>query len=94
MATMIVKHRVADFANWKKVFDEMEGVRREHGWTGYEIYRDATDPNVVTIVNHMRDLAGAKQYGGSPALREAMGRAGVQGPPEIAFLAEAETRSY
>lgn len=94
MATMMVKHRVANFESWKVVFDSMEPVRREHGWTGHEVYRDATDPNMVIIVNHMRDLEGAKRYGGSPALREAMAKGGVQGPPEITFLADTEARKY
>jgi quinol monooxygenase YgiN len=94
MATMIVKHRVANFETWKVVFDQMEAARREHGWIGHEVYRDAGDANVVTIVNHMRDLAGAKRYGGSDALRAAMAKAGVQGPPDITFLDDAEQRAY
>ena len=88
MATMIVKHRVANFDKWKVAFDSMDKVRKEHGWTGYSVHRDATDPNVVVIVNRVKDLAGAKQYGGSPALREAMAHGGVQGPPEITFLSD------
>jgi quinol monooxygenase YgiN len=94
MATMIVKHRVANFESWKKVFDEMEGTRREHGWTGHEVHRDANDPNVVVIVNHMRDVAGGKRYGGSQALRDAMARGGVQSAPEITFLDDAEQKAY
>jgi hypothetical protein len=31
-------------------------------------------------------IEGAKRYGGSDALRSAMARAGVQGPPDIQFL--------
>ena len=88
MATMIVKHRVANFDKWKVAFDSMDKVRKEHGWTGYSVHRDATDPNVVVIVNRVKDLAGAKQYGGSPGLREAMAKGGVQGPPEITFLSD------
>ena len=94
MAAMIVKHRVASFDTWKAVFDEMDPTRREHGWTGYEVYRDAADPNTVVIVNHMRDLDSAKRYGGSPALRSAMARSGVQGLPEIVFLDNAEAKNY
>jgi quinol monooxygenase YgiN len=60
MATMIVKHRVASFDSWKAIFDEMELSRREHGWTGHEVYRDAADPSTVVIVNHMRDLDSAR----------------------------------
>lgn len=94
MATMIVKHRVANFEAWKKVFDEMGPARGAHGWTSHTVHRDATDPNVVVVVNHMRDLTAAKKYGGSEALRSAMARAGVQGPPEITFLDDAESRGY
>jgi hypothetical protein len=89
MAAMIVKHRVANFETWRKVFDEMDGLRQSHGWTGYSILRDATDPNLVVIVNRVKELNDAKRYGGSPALREAMDRAGVVGAPEIQFLNDA-----
>jgi hypothetical protein len=94
MATMIVKHRVASFESWKKVFDEMDAVRSKHGWTSHLVLRDATDPNVVTIVNRMKTLDGAKAYGGSPELRAAMQRAGVQGPPEISFNEDAAEATY
>jgi hypothetical protein len=86
MATMIVKHRVANFAQWKALFDSMEKVRLEHGWIGHTVHRDATDPNIVVIVNRIMSLDGAKRYGASDALREAMARGGVQGKPEIEFL--------
>ncbi len=94
MATMIVKHRVADFDGWKKVFDEMDPARRQHGWLGYSIHRDATDPNLVVIVNRVGDVASAKSYGSSPDLRAAMQRAGVQGPPEVAFFEDAFEHRY
>jgi len=86
MATMIVKHRVANFDQWKSVFDSMNSVRKEHGWIGSTVHRDAADPNVVVIVNHVKDLAGAKRYGGSQALRDAMAKGGILGAPEIQFL--------
>jgi hypothetical protein len=93
-AALIVRHRVADFEAWKAAFDSMEGIRRSHGWISAIVYRDATDPSVVTIVNRVRDLDGAKRYGASPELREGMQRAGVQGPPEIFFVDEVEERAY
>jgi hypothetical protein len=94
MATLIVKHRVANFEAWKKVFDEMNPVRAKHGWTGHLVLQDAADPNIVTIVNRVKTLDGAKAYGGSPELRAAMQRAGVQGAPEVSFSEDAEDRSY
>jgi hypothetical protein len=94
MARLVVKHRVANFEGWKKAFDSMESVRKEHGWLGHTVLRDANDPNVVMIVNHVRDLDGAKRYGGSQALRDGMAKGGVQGTPEVAFFEDAEVKSY
>jgi hypothetical protein len=94
MATLIVKHRVADFDTWKAVFDGMNGTRAAYGWTGHLVLRDAHDPNVVTIVNRAANLDRAKAYAASPELRAAMARAGVQGPPEITFHDDADERAY
>jgi hypothetical protein len=93
-AALIVRHRVADFDSWKKAFDGFVETRRQHGWTSAIVYRDATDPNMVTIVNRVKDLDGAKRYGSSDGLRDAMSKMGVQGPPEIYFVEEAEERTY
>jgi hypothetical protein len=93
-AALIVRHRVANFEVWKKVFDSMTDLRRSHGWTSAIVYRDAADPNVVTIVNRVKDLDSAKRYGGSAELRQGMQAAGVQGPPEVFFCDEAEDRAY
>jgi hypothetical protein len=92
MATLIVKHRVANFEAWKKVFDEMIPVRAKHGWTGHLVLQDAADPNVVTIVNRVKTLEGAKAYGGSPELRAGMQRGGVQGAPEVSFCEDADEK--
>jgi hypothetical protein len=93
-AALIVRHRVANFDNFKKAFDSMIDVRRAHGWTSAIVYRDGADPNIVTIVNRVKDLDGAKRYGGSAELRAGMEKAGVQGPPEIFFVEEVEEKSY
>ena len=94
MPAMIVKHRVANFEKWKATFDEMDPTRQAHGWTGYSLLRDATDPNLIVIVNRMSDLGRAKAYGSSDALRTAMQNAGVLGVPEIQLLEDAEERRY
>ncbi len=93
-AALIVRHRVANFEEWKKVFDDMFETRRSHGWLSAIVYRDATDPNMVTIINRVKDLDGAKRYGAAPGLREAMQKGGVQGAPEIHFVDEAEHTGY
>jgi hypothetical protein len=94
MATMIVKHRVADFGQWKQVFNELHDARMRHGWTHHEIFRDAADPQTVVIVNHMKDLNQAKAYGSSDELKAGMQRAGVISAPEILFYNDEEVSVY
>ena len=94
MARLIVKHKVADFANWKKVFDSMQDIRYSYGWIGHELYRDPADPNFVMVVNKVKTLEGAKAYGASPELKEGMAKAGVTSQPEILLLDEEEVLSY
>jgi hypothetical protein len=94
MATMVVKHKVADFTAWKSVFDEMYNTRASHGWTGHEVLRDSKDPNNVMIVNRAKTLEGCIAYGQSPELKEAMQRAGVISAPEIILFNEEEKISY
>jgi hypothetical protein len=93
-ASLIVRHRVANFEEWKKVFDSMFETRKQHGWLQTFVLRDAADPNMVTVVNRVKDLDGAKRYGSSDVLRNAMKNGGVLGAPEIFFVEEAESRSY
>ncbi len=94
MASMFIKHRVADYAKWKTVFDEHEAVRREYGTTAHSLHRDADDPNVIIIAFRVSDLNRAKEFAGSDELRSAMERAGVQGPPEIWFAEDVEEKRY
>ena len=94
MASMFIKHRVADYARWKPVFDEHEAMRIEHGTTGHSLHRDADDPNVIIIAFRVNDLNRAKEFAGSEELRSAMERAGVLGPPEIWFADDVEEKRY
>ena len=93
-AALIVKHRVANFETWKVAFDNMFEIRKAHGWLSTTVYRDASDANLVTIVNRVKDLDGAKRYGSSPDLRAAMEKGGFLGAPDISFVQESEDRKY
>ena len=45
MASMFIKHRVADYARWKPVFDEHEPLRIEYGTVGHSLHR--RDGNIL-----------------------------------------------
>ena len=91
---MFIKLRAADFAAWKPVFDELEPRRRQAGFTAHSLHRDAEDPNVIIIAYRVSDIAHAREYASSQDLRQAMQRAGVQGPPEFWFAEDVEDKTY
>ena len=94
MASIFVRHRVADYARWKPVFDEHEALRREYGATAHSVHRDADDANVIIVALRVADVNRAKEFARSESLRAAMARAGVQGPPEIWFAEDIEDKRY
>jgi antibiotic biosynthesis monooxygenase (ABM) superfamily enzyme len=89
MASMLVQHKVKNFADWKKVYDSVAGMRASNGELSDQIYREAGDPNKLTLVFKWDSLANAQKWAQSPELKAAMEKAGVDGPPAIYFLNEA-----
>ena len=88
MATMLVQHKVKNFADWKKGFDSAIELRKSGGELSTQIYQDASDPSKVIVVNKWNSLANAQKFAQSPELKAAMEKAGVDGPPSISFLNE------
>jgi quinol monooxygenase YgiN len=88
MATMLIQQKVKDFAEWKKVYVSVAGLRAANGELSDQIYRDASDPSKLTIVFKWDSQANAQKWAQSPELKAAMEKAGVEGPPSISFLKE------
>jgi len=89
MVNMLIQLKVKDFAEWKKVFDSVAGLRRSSGELSEQIFRDASDPNNVTTITKWNSLENAQKFSQSPELKAAMEKAGVAGPPSVHFLNEA-----
>lgn len=94
MTKVIVQHHVADYDRWYPVFTEHGDVRRQHGATGHSINREVADPSSIVIVNEFATLEGARAFAKDPSLPDVMTRAGVEGPPQVWILDEAETLQY
>ena len=92
--TLVVRHKVADFAKWKPVFDAHEDVRKQFGWTSHQVLTEAGDANHVTIIGRIRSAAQAKDFGKSASLKEAMQKGGVQGVPDVTLLKVVEDKRY
>jgi len=89
MTTMFARHQVNDYAQWRRVYDELDPTRQRMGVSGQSVYRAADNPNEVTITHDFGTLEAAQQFAASDELREAMGKAGVAGEPAIWFADKA-----
>jgi quinol monooxygenase YgiN len=89
MASILVQHTVKDYAEWKKVFDSAKDLRTSSGEISAQVYRDASDPNKITVMNKWDSMANAQKFVQSPEMKAAMEKAGVVGAPAVYFLNEA-----
>ena len=85
IATLFSRMDVADFANWKRVYDGGEGMRKSAGVTRAAVYQTAGSPNEVTAAHDFATIEAAQAFAGSEELKSAMQSAGVQGAPTMWF---------
>ena len=83
MATLFVRHTVADYTAWRKIYDEFKATRTSMGVTSDGVYQATDNPNDVTIYHEFATTEAAQALIQSAELRDAMGRAGVVGQPDI-----------
>lgn len=88
LTTMIVRHRVEDYAKWRSVYDSVEGLRQQYGCIGAEVLVDPVDEQEVFVLHRFLDLEQAQAFGASTELREAMAQAHVAGAPRIELAME------
>ena len=82
-ATLVVRHTVADYANWRKVYDEAETIRTEHGCIAQQVLRDPADANDVFITHEFPSVGQAEAFAQDARFGAAMKRAGVTSAPRI-----------
>ena len=83
MATLFVRHTVADYAAWRRVYDAFGDRRKAMGVTSDGVYQLDGNPNDVTVYHEFGSVEAAKALIESPELREAMTSAGVVGAPQF-----------
>ena len=86
MMHMLVRHKVADFAKWKPVYDAHLSAQQKAGLKEEHLFRNADDPNKVLLLFSMEDLDKAKAFTASNDLRQAMEKSGVSDKPDVYFL--------
>jgi len=83
--TMFIRHKVSDYAKWKRGYDDFEPLRSGFGVTAASVHRDTTDPTVIIVTHQFKDAGAMMVFVNSEELKTGMANAGVMGIPEIWF---------
>ena len=92
MKTVAINHEVEDYDRWKAVFDEFPPSKA--GALFHRINRNVDNPDNITVVAGFESQEAATAFRDNPDLKDAMGRAGVTGPPRIEIFDEVESVQY
>jgi hypothetical protein len=83
---LLIRHKVRDFAEWKRGYDAHLPKRVEAGLTEKHLLRGAQDSNEVVLLFEAKDLNRARAFAETAELRETMQKVGVLDKPDIYFL--------
>ncbi len=72
MAYVLIEHLVEDYETFQKVYLDDAERRARCGSLGGTVFRSVEQPNDIVIVLEWDDLDRAREWAGSPELREAM----------------------
>jgi hypothetical protein len=85
MVTMFVRHRVADYAAFRRVYDFLAATRAVHKVVADAVYRAVGDANDITVTHDFVSIETARAFAASPELEARMRDAGVLGAPMVWF---------
>jgi hypothetical protein len=86
--TVIVSLKVADFDDWKAVFDSAASSREEASINA-KAYQNIDDPNNPIAIGTASSKEEFLAFFTTPEIQEDQKKAGILGPPEVTFLEEA-----
>ncbi len=77
---VLIIHEVADYAAWKKVFDEAAGIRKQAGEISFQLLKYDSDANQIVHFSEWSSLQNARNFFESEKLVEIRKKAGVKAP--------------
>ena len=89
MTTLFIRHTVADYGVWRKVYDAFAGTQKTLGVTAEAVYQAADNPNDITVTHEFATLDAAQAFVKSDELKKAMQGAGVLAAPTLWFTNKA-----
>lgn len=94
MTTVLVRHKVGDYAKWEAVFKGADGLHSGAGVRHAQVFRSAEDPNEVVVLTEFENLEKARQFAQHEGLHQAMKDGGVVGQPQVLFIEKSLSRSW
>ena len=88
-ATLVIRHKVNDYAGWRAVYESLEPLRAKHGCTAARVLQLSADSNDILVTHDFGTAEKAASFAGDPELKAGMERAGIAGPPQIEIFAVA-----
>lgn len=85
MVKTYVRHTVADFGKWKKVFDDHEATRKSYGAKKSEAFTNSDNPNEIIAVIQWDSKEQANNFMEKSDLKSIMELGGVLTAPEVNF---------
>jgi quinol monooxygenase YgiN len=85
---ILIRHEVEDYDTWKAGFDSAVEMRHGAGESSAQVFQDADNPNMVTILNGWDSFESAEEFLDNPDLADAMEKFGVISEPEVIFMTE------
>jgi hypothetical protein len=86
MVKVILTHEVANYSDWKKVFDAGEPLRQQAEFKTIGVYSSIDNSKLITIIGECTSAESFHKFLTNPKLKADMETAGVIGMPEIKIL--------
>jgi hypothetical protein len=70
MTTLFVRHAVANYKAWRKVYDDFAPVQKAKGVTAQAVYQAADNPNDITVTHDFATDEAAHAFVNSEELKK------------------------
>ncbi len=89
MPFVLIRHKVADFDNWKPIYDSDQERRESLNIKEVDLFRSDEDPNDVHMLFEIPSADAMEQMMSDPTMAEKMQAAGVLSQPTVTLLNKA-----
>jgi quinol monooxygenase YgiN len=93
MPYVLIRHKVSDYAKWKRAVRAVADLRKSSGECSFQVYRDSRRQNDLTVICGWDTGAKLQKFIKSAKLRHAMKEAGVVGKPVVQIFSKVEDLS-